>query len=161
VVGCWQISLPEKEAVELKARRERVLLLEHQTEELKRETLGSVSNKAQVVDKLKKDVKLQAERIVGLEGEVQWETQRIFELQADVQEEIDAHNELGAANEKQSRIEIALRDLKDEMIYKDYSLSMASQDKAAGQNKITKLENMVRDGVISINYSSAAFLVSQ
>jgi hypothetical protein len=100
VVGCWQISLPEEEAVELKARRERVLLLEHQMEELKRETLGPVLTKAQVVDKLKKDVKLQAERIVGLEGEVQSETQRIFELQADVQEEIDAHNELGAANEK-------------------------------------------------------------
>lgn len=43
-------------------------------EELKREILGPVLTKTQVVDKLKKDVKLQAERIVGLEGEVQWET---------------------------------------------------------------------------------------
>lgn len=74
MVGYWQISLPEKEAVELKAGLERVLLLEHQKEELKREILGPVLTKAQVVDKLKKDVKLQAERIVGLEGEVQWET---------------------------------------------------------------------------------------
>lgn len=75
-----------------------------------------------------------------------------------MQEEIDAQNELGAANEKQSRIEITLRGLKDEMSRKDFSLSMAAQDKAARRNKITKLENMVRDGVISINYSSAAFL---
>jgi hypothetical protein len=65
--------------------------------------------KAQIVDKLKKDAKLQDERIVGLEGEVQWE------MQTDVQEEIDAHNELGAANEKQSRIEIALRDFENEI----------------------------------------------
>jgi hypothetical protein len=37
---------------------------------------------------------------------------------------------------------------------------MAAQDKAARRNKITKLENMLRDGVISINYSSAVFLAS-
>lgn len=81
-------------------------------DQLKPKTLGNVLTKAQVVDKLKKDVKLQAERIVGLEGEVQSEAQRISELQGDVQEEIDAHNELGAVNEKQSRIGIALRERK-------------------------------------------------
>jgi hypothetical protein len=84
-------------------------------EELKRETLGLVLTQAQVVDKLKKDVKLQAERIVGLEGEVQLQTKRLSGLQAGVQEETDTHNELGAANEKQSRIEIALRDFENEI----------------------------------------------
>jgi hypothetical protein len=43
-------------------------------DQLKRETQGPVLTKAQVVDKLKKDAKLQAERINGLEGEVQSET---------------------------------------------------------------------------------------
>lgn len=142
MVGCSQISLPEKETVELKARRERVLLLEHQMEELKRETLGPALARAWDADELKKYVKLQ--------GEVQLQTKRISKLQAEVQEETDAHNELVAANEKQSRIEIALqdlenemsrkeqslRDLKDEMSHKDYILSMAAQDKAARRNTI-------------------------
>jgi microsomal dipeptidase-like Zn-dependent dipeptidase len=152
----------EKKAVQLKAQQERVVSLEHQMVELKQDTLGPALAKARDVDKHKKDVKSQAKRKTGLKGKVQLQTKRLSALQAEVQEETDAHNELGAANKKQSRVKIALRDLrkrlsrqeqslrdlKDKMSCKDYSLSMAAQDKAARRNKITKLENMVRDGVI-------------
>jgi hypothetical protein len=119
----------EKKAVQLKAQRERVVSLEHQMVELKQDTLGPALAKARDVDKHKKDVKSQAERITGLKGKVQLQTKRLSALQAEVQEQ-------------------SLRDLKDKMSCKDYSLSMAAQDKAARQNKIIKLENMPGDGVI-------------